>query len=133
MFRLLALALVASMVMSSAPARAETLMYDYFSLLGPMDAHNSRGQRLDDICAIAQQDRANWHRFNKREDSDGGDFFFTTAERRSLFSRRCQADAGYYANAGNRIRSGTRSFYVYVRVFGTNGRVSRIVITEGAG
>lgn len=118
---------------ASTPANAESLMHDYFTLLGRVDAYNSRGQPLDGICAIAQQDRANWHRFNKREASDGGDFFFTSPERRSLFSSRCQADPGYYRNAGNRIRSGDRSFYVYVRVYGVNGQVTRIQIVEGAG
>lgn len=113
--------------------RAESLMHDYYSLLGPMDAHNSRGVPLDDICTIAQQDRANWHRFGKHEEYDGGDFFFTTPERRALFANHCVADRAYFANAGARIRNGSRSFFVYVRVFGTNGRVSRIVIAEGAG
>ncbi|MGB7240792.1 MAG: hypothetical protein WBC93_01735 [Sulfitobacter sp.] len=113
--------------------QAETLMVDYYSLLGPADAYNSRGVPLNDLCAIVQQDRANWHRFGNREQYDGGDFFFDSTDRRAMIAGRCQYDPSYYANPGARIRNGTRSFYVYVQVFGNNGRVSRVLISEGAG
>jgi len=122
-------------LMSGGPttASAQDLMVEYFSSLGPADAFNSRGQPLDDLCAIAQQDRANWHRFGKREQTDGPDPFFTTTERRAMMTGRCQYDPAYYANPGQRIRSGTRSFYVWVRVYGSGGQVARVWITEGAG
>lgn len=126
---------LATVVLLGLPGvgQAEQLMVDYYSLLGPMDAYNSRGQPLNDLCAIAQQDRANWHRFHKREASDGGDMFFHTSDRRSMMTGKCQYDRGYYVNPGQRIRNGTRHFYVYVRVFGSNGYVTRVLISEGAG
>ena len=117
----------------TAPAAAESLIADYFSLLGPADAYNSRGVPLDDLCAIARQDRANWHRFGIREQADGPDFFFASAENRAQMTGRCVYDANYYANPGIRIRNGSRAFYVYVRVFGVGGTVTRVVIAEGAG
>jgi len=123
----------ASITAAPSSASAETLLYDYYSSLTVTDAFNSRGVPLDDICTIAQQDRANWHRFNRRDSGDSGDAFFSTPERRALFGQVCEAAMPYYANAGDRIRSGTRSFYVYVQVFGANGVVTRIVISEGAG
>ncbi len=126
-------ALVAALGLSGSPAAAEDLMFDYFSHLGPTDAFNSRGVPLDDLCALAQQDRANWHRFKKREEFDSADPFFTTPARRALFADRCQYDRSYFANAGQRIRNGTRQFYVYVGVYGSGGQVTRIVIAEGAG
>ncbi|NRB04603.1 MAG: hypothetical protein HRU30_15230 [Rhodobacteraceae bacterium] len=117
----------------STPASAESLMHDFYTSLGPADAYNSRAQPLDNICAILQQDRANWHKFGKREQFDGGDFFFTTPARRALITQTCQYDASYYAQPGERIRSGVRNFYVYVRVFGSGGAVTRVLISEGAG
>ena len=114
-------------------AQAESLITEYYSLLGPADAYNSRGAALNDFCAIAQQDSANWHKFGKREEFDAADPFFTTPARRALFTGRCQYDASYYANPGARIRNGTRHFYVHVRVFGNGDQVTRILISEGAG
>ena len=114
-------------------AQAETLMFEYFSGLGPADAYNSRGQPLDDFCGIVQQDRANWHKFGKRENLDSPDPFFDSPQRRAMITGNCQFDRGYFANPGVRIRSGTRQFYVYVRVFGSGGQVTRVLISEGAG
>ena len=124
-----------SALLLSAPtiAQAETLMVDYFSLLGPADAYNSRGQPLNDLCTIVQQDRANWHKFRNREELDRGDFFFDSVYKRAMIAGKCEYDRSYYANSGARIRNGTRSFYVYVRVYGSNGQVSRVLIAEGAG
>ena len=113
--------------------KSETLMADYFTLLGPADAQSSRGQPLNDFCAIVQQDRANWHRFKKRESADSGDLFFGSPDKRSMIAGKCEYDRNYFANPGTRIRNGTRSFYVYVRVFGNNGQISRVLIAEGAG
>ncbi len=116
-----------------ALAQSEQLMVDYYSLLGQNDAYNSRGQPLNDLCAIAQQDRANWHRFNRRDEFDQGDSFFVSSDRRAMMTGRCEYDRSYFANPGTRIRNGTRSFYVHVRVFGTGGQITRVRISEGAG
>lgn len=117
----------------ATPVVAEELLVDYYSLLGPADAVNSRGAPLDDLCAIVQQDRANWHRFKIREQYDGGDLYFDSTERRAAMAGKCEFDRSYFANPGQRIRSGERSFYVYVRVFGSGGQISRVLIAEGAG
>ncbi len=114
-------------------SKANSLIVDYYSLLGPADAYNSRGEPLNDLCAIVQQDRANWHRFGNREQSDSGDYFFDSTDRRAMMAGRCEYDRGYYSNPGSRIRNGSRSFYVYVRVFGNSGQISRVLIDEGAG
>jgi hypothetical protein len=113
--------------------QAETLIVDYYTLLSGADAYNSRGVPLDDLCTIVQQDRANWHRFFKRDSSDNGDYFFDSTAKRAMIAGKCQYDRGYFANPGVRIRNGTRSFYVYVQVFGNYGNVSRVIISEGAG
>ncbi|MEM6467203.1 MAG: hypothetical protein AAF679_11965, partial [Pseudomonadota bacterium] len=58
--------LVASEFFCGDNEQAQSLLVEYYALLGPADAASSRGAELDDLCAIVQQDRANWHRFNKR-------------------------------------------------------------------
>ena len=121
------------LLFAGAQAQAQELVAEYYTLLEPVDAFNSRGAPLDDFCAIVQQDRANWHRFGKAGPSDQADWFFTTSDRRAMITGNCDYDRGYFANPGQRIRSGQRSFYVYVRAFGKGGVVSRVVIVEGAG
>lgn len=120
-------------LMAASSAQAEDLLTEYYSLLGPVDAFNSRGLPLNDLCSIVQQDRANWHRFGKREEFDRGDPFFTTSQNRAAMTGKCDYSRDYYANAGDLIRSGSRSFYVYVRVYGSGGRVTRVHVVEGAG
>lgn len=126
------LAGIAALTFGSA-AHAQDTLVEYFSLLSPTDAFNSRGQPLDDLCAIVQQDRANWHRFNKRDQNDSADWFFDSTDRRAMIAGKCEFDRSYFGNAGARIRSGERQFYVFVRVYGSNGVVRRVQISEGAG
>ena len=124
---------IALLLAVAAPTRADTLVAQYLSLLGPPDAYNSSGQPLDDLCAMVQQDRANWHKLGQREEHDSGDPFFNTTERRAMIAGKCIYDADFFANAANRIRNGSRTFPIYVEVFARNGRVSHVIVTEGAG
>lgn len=126
------LAAIAAVTIGTS-AQAQDTMVEYFTILTPTDAFNSRGQPLDDICAIVQQDRANWHRFNKRDQADSADWFFDSPERRAMIAGNCEYDRSYFANAGARIRNGDRQFFVYVRVYGSNGQIRRVLIAEGAG
>jgi len=125
-------AAIATLAITGA-AKAQDTMVEYFTSLTPTDAFNSRGQPLEDICAIVQQDRANWHRFNKSDQGDQADWFFDSTDRRAMIAGTCDYDRSYFGNAGARIRSGERQFYVFVRVYGSNGVVSRVLIAEGAG
>ncbi|WP_299693278.1 hypothetical protein [uncultured Tateyamaria sp.] len=113
-----------------APAAAQQLMFEYFTMLTPQDTYNSRGAPLNDVCAIVQQDRANFHKFGKRDAADGPDPFFTTAERRAMITGRCAYDPSYHTVG--RIRSQTIGF-VLVRVYGNGSSVSRVQIFEAAG
>ncbi|WP_425039445.1 hypothetical protein [Primorskyibacter sp. S187A] len=114
-------------------ARAETMLGEYFASMSPKDAVNSRGAPLNDICTIARQDRANYHRFGKRDDQDQGDVWFDDPAMRAAFGSVCVADPSYYARAGQKIRSGDRQYYIWVRVFGRGTQITRITIGEGAG
>jgi len=125
--------LVAFAFFCGANAQAQSLLVEYYALLGPADAASSRGAKLDDLCAIIQQDRANWHRFNKRDEFDRGDTFFTSSDRRAMIAGKCDYDRSYYANPGQRIRSGERSFFVHVLVYGSGNQITRVVVREGAG
>lgn len=57
----------------------------YSCRISPQDRVNSRGGRLTTLRDILAQDRANYHKFGKRDRVDEPDGVFTTAASRQLF------------------------------------------------
>ena len=123
------IALVLGFGLSPLAAAAESLMFEYYSMLTPNDTYNSRGAPLNDFCAIVQQDRANVHRFGN-PDGDQPDGFFTTSERRAMIAGRCDYVRSYHTV--ERIRTQYIGF-VLVRVYGSGNSVTRVQILEAAG
>lgn len=117
------------LLLGTVPAKAESLMFEYYTTLSPNDTYNSRGKPLNDVCGIVQQDRANVHKFGN-PDGEQPDPYFTTAKRRAMISGKCDYDRQHHTVA--RIRSQYNGF-VWVRVFGSGGRVTRVQILDGAG
>lgn len=56
----------------------------YVAKLGVQDHFNSRGKRLKSAAAIIRQDRANYHKFGKRDAIDEGDSFFNNKKNRGI-------------------------------------------------
>lgn len=62
---------------AATPAAAKRQMLDsYCAQLSARDHFNSNGQRLTTAAAIIRQDRANYHKFGKRDPGDQSDTFF---------------------------------------------------------
>jgi len=60
-----------------SPALAKKGPLDsYCATLSARDHFNSNGQRLTTAAAIIRQDRANYHKFRRRDPGDQGDSFF---------------------------------------------------------
>mgnify|MGYP000238780149 CR=1 FL=1 len=59
-----------------SPAAAQNIMGEYVAEISAQDRVNSSGQPLGDFCAMVQQDRANFHRFGKRDATDSFDPVF---------------------------------------------------------
>ena len=121
----LCLALIAPM------ARAQTLIAEYFTLIGPADFTNSSGTPLRDFGAILQQDRANYHRFGRRDALDGWDPIFADQGQRARIPQIWQIAPGSDYIPG-RVLSG-ESRYLWIRVFGSGGIPQVMVVSEGAG
>ena len=68
--------------MTLGVANADVLRESFTAFLSPRDHVNSSGARLTDAAAIIRQDRANYHKFGKRDPGDGNDRFFASAENR---------------------------------------------------
>lgn len=124
----LALALV---LLASAPSRAQELIAEYYALIGAEDMYNSRGERLGDFCSVVQQDRANYHRFGIRQDSDTSDPIFHSREARAMILGRCRIVQGSEYIPTVVLDGQTR--FIWVRVYGHGGIPTEIWIAEGAG
>ncbi len=127
MNRMIAAAL--SLSLFAGAASADNLMFEYYATLSPQDTYNSKGQPLNDVCAIVQQDRANVHRFGN-PDGEQPDPFFNTTARRGMIAGNCDYDRSHHTV--DRIRSQFIGF-VLVRVYGSGGSVTRVQILEAAG
>lgn len=68
---------------SVAPAFAQTILETYRAEIAPADIRNSKGAALSDPGAVLAQDRANVHRFGKRQAGDTVDGFFGSRELRA--------------------------------------------------
>lgn len=79
-----AAAIVALALGAAAPAIAKQGPLDtYCADLSARDHFNSNGQRLTTAAAIIRQDRANYHRFRRRDPGDQSDSFFRIAANRA--------------------------------------------------
>lgn len=76
----------------------DEVIADYEMSVDAQDLRNSHNQPLSNLRAILQQDRANYHKFDKASASDTADSYFTTAAHRKMFQSLpltsfCESDA----------------------------------------
>jgi hypothetical protein len=127
------LVLIAALFLFAAapPARAQQLIGEYMALLSPTDFYNSNGVRLGDFGQVLQQDRANFHRFGRRDDFDQWDPVFGDAGQRARIPQIWRIAPGSEYIPGAVLAGSTR--YVHVQIYGSGGVPSFIVVREGAG
>lgn len=59
----------------------------YNARLSAQDHFSSRGERLTSAAAIIRQDRANFHKFGRRDPEDQSDEFFASGRNRDLLEK----------------------------------------------
>lgn len=75
--------LAAPAAVAPAAVAQEQPLETYYAELGRWDHFNSNGERLRSAAAIIRQDRANYHKFHRRDVGDQGDHFFDDAGNRA--------------------------------------------------
>lgn len=70
-----------------ALSHADELIETYTAVLSERDHYNSSGERLKEAAAIIRQDRANFHKYGKRDNGDESDKFFASARNREILER----------------------------------------------
>ncbi len=85
----------------------------YHAKLSEKDHFNSKGKRLKTVAAIIRQDRANYHKFHKRDAQDEWDgYFYDKANRAALENK--VARLHFSKSTKNKIINGTPTVIVYV-------------------
>jgi type III secretory pathway component EscR len=80
------IALIATALMSLSIINSSGQDYSAFyeARLSAQDHTTSNGAKLSDVASILRQDRANYHKFKKRDADDQTDNFFSSAKNRVL-------------------------------------------------
>lgn len=116
----------------AGPVAAQQELAVYQAWIGPQDMVNSSGVPLGDLCTMVQQDRANFHRFNRSDGSDDWDPVFSDRAMRGQIPGACELALG---NARGFIMGSVANrqpVYIRVRVLMDGGRL-RVIVSEGAG
>jgi len=100
----------------------------YTAVLSERDHFNSQGERLTEPAAIIRQDRANFHKFGKRDPGDESDGYFASTKNRAELEKLIER--GTMAPAVRRmIVNGTP--VVVVSVFrGASGDFADVTVVE---
>lgn len=110
----------------STPVAAQELLERYVAELSAQDHYNSKGKRLQYPWQIIRQDRANFHRFGKRDPADEWDSFFGSIENRAIAER--MVENGYIAPGVSDLIV-NNEVIVEVEIWGGNGRGQYLNIT----
>ncbi|WPL19588.1 hypothetical protein Thiowin_04725 [Thiorhodovibrio winogradskyi] len=108
---------IASLIMLSSlapslPAQAYDGLDLYDCVISDQDRFNSKGVRLTSVRNILAQDRANYHKFNRRDTLDSADQTFLTPGQRQLWqSARVDIDPALRAKI---LNGGAVAITVYV-------------------
>jgi hypothetical protein len=72
------------LLLSIATSKGQDYSALYEARLSAQDHTSSDGSKLTDVASILRQDRANYHKFKKRDAEDQSDAFFSSAKNREL-------------------------------------------------
>jgi hypothetical protein len=115
-------------------AMAQETIGSYYAALGPQDYRNSRGLPLTSFADVLQQDRANYHRFGRRDPYDQGDPFFGKSAMRSAIPALYAAwNNGWWDQHFSPATSAPLDADVYVVICGTGGKISHLIVNYANG
>ncbi|SFZ83484.1 hypothetical protein SAMN02983003_1673 [Devosia enhydra] len=114
----------AQSLITRAPERG--LIDSYIAQINYHDLFNSSGVRLTEPAAIIRQDRANYHRFGRRDPLDEGDTFFADAGNRQaletmLLNGEISLDAAHSIIDGGAV--------IQVEIYGRGPRGDWVEVT----
>lgn len=79
--------LLAATMLGAGTAQAEDMLGSYVARISERDHRASDGYPLGSAAQMVRQDRANWHKFHRRDSDDQGDPWFRTDGSRADLQR----------------------------------------------
>ena len=106
----------------------EYLLGVYGTTIGPRDYYNSSGTRLNNLAALIAQDRANYHRFGIRDQSDENDPVFSDRAMRAQINPSIIEVPHFYQPFVQNIVScrSNCSSYIALYVYGYGSKITKI-------
>ena len=79
--------LVAATMLGTGSAQADDMLGSYTARISDRDHRASDGYPLSSAAQMVRQDRANWHKFHRRDSDDQGDPWFRSDGSRADLQR----------------------------------------------
>ncbi|MBZ9814238.1 hypothetical protein [Mesorhizobium sp. CA7] len=80
-------ALLTATTLGTGTARADDMLGSYTARISDRDHRASDGYPLGSAAQMVRQDRANWHKFHRRDSDDQGDAWFRSDGSRADLQR----------------------------------------------
>ncbi|CAN7418170.1 hypothetical protein LJR234_002849 [Mesorhizobium amorphae] len=113
--------LLASALGTSA-AKADDMLGSYVARISERDHQASDGFPLDSAAQMVRQDRANWHKFHRRDSDDEGDDWFSSNDDRADLQRMLERGGAMSSSTRRAIVNGEP--LIQVDVYSRSVRVS---------
>src|SRR3954451_1101824 len=79
--------LLLASLLGAGSARADDMLGSYVARISERDHQASDGYALSSAAQMVRQDRANWHKFHRRDADDQGDNWFRSNDARADLER----------------------------------------------
>ncbi|MDF2389030.1 hypothetical protein JMG10_46905 [Nostoc ellipsosporum NOK] len=114
--------LLLTSLLGASAAHADSMLGSYVARISERDHQASDGYALDSAAQMVRQDRANWHKFHRRDADDEGDSWFTTNDERADLQRMLERPGAMSASTKRAIVNGEP--LIRVDVYQNSVRVS---------
>ena len=118
----IAAGLLLASLLGAGAAHADDRLGSYVARISDRDHRASDGYALDNAAQMVRQDRANWHKFHRRDSDDEGDGWFRTNDQRADLQRMLEHGGAMSSSTKRAIVNGEP--LIQVDVYENSVRVS---------
>ncbi|RWC32795.1 hypothetical protein [Mesorhizobium sp.] len=118
----IAAGLLLASLLGAGAAHADDMLGSYVARISDRDHQASDGYALDNAAQMVRQDRANWHKFHRRDSDDEGDGWFRTNDQRADLQRMLERGGAMSSSTKRAIVNGEP--LIQVDVYENSVRVS---------
>ncbi|MFD2054429.1 hypothetical protein ACFSQT_15440 [Mesorhizobium calcicola] len=114
--------LLLASLLGAGAAHADDMLGSYVARISDRDHQASDGYALESAAQMVRQDRANWHKFHRRDSDDEGDGWFRTNDQRADLQRMLERSGAMSSSTKRAIVNGEP--LIQVDVYENSVRVS---------